>query len=216
MKLYKLLSDQRDTVETLIDTHINRLNTSLVVKVLEATSGANKIKVEVLSNRSYLDDNNDTKYIQIEPIEVRLAYQKGFVPTTKPGDYGFLIVMQSDLEPYLDSGGKDSIRKYDLMDGIFIPMQYSQVNNEKLTISSNSGEDIDIRSGANIDVYATNTELHVTKFGVSNSTDDLVQLAAQLAQVCSQIQVNLATGALRTGIAARFSSIQSKIEAFTE
>ena len=215
MKFYQNLHDGRQTVEALIEGELQQLNTALLAKVVSANPGNNLITVELLSKRSYLDENQDRQYVQLDNLDVRLAYQKGFKPTTKPGDFGFVIVMQSDLDPFI-SGGADSPRKYDLLDGIFIPMQYGNVNGTDVLISSNPGEKIQITSGSDFDVQATNVEFTVTKCKVSNGTDDLVELIEDLANVCQQITVNTTTGVLNPGIASQFAAIKSKVEAFVE
>ena len=212
-KLYKKTDNLRNSISILVDSTVNQINTALLAKVASVASGSDKIELEILSKRSYIDKDNNRQYIKFDNINLRLAYQKGFIPTTKVGDYGFVIVMQSDIEVFL-SGEEDSPRKYDILDGIFIPMQYATANTTNLMINSSSGEDINITSGKNIVVNSTNTTFNNTHFSVSNGVNELVDLLGQLSGVCAGIAVDTQTGVLLGGITAQFSNLQSKFEAF--
>lgn len=212
-KLYKKTDNQRNSISILIDSTLHQINTALLAKVASVTSGSDKIELEILSKRSYIDKDNNRQYVQFDNINLRLAYQKGFTPTTKVGDYGFVIVMQSDIEVFL-SGEEDSPRKYDILDGIFIPMEYATANTTNLIINSSSGEDIQINSGKNLVATSTNTSFTNTHFSVSNGVNEVIDLLGQLCGVCASIAVNTDTGVLLGGIASQFSALQSKFEEF--
>ena len=209
MKMLQAIHGQRATNELLINTHLNNINTSVLVKIASISSSEPKVTVEVLSKRAYIDENNERQYTQLGNIEVRLAYMKGFKPTTKVGDYGLLIVCQSAIEPFL-SGASDSPRKYNILDGIFFFMFYepSSVNTENVEIDSATGEDIVVNCGKDVDITVQG------KFNVTKGSDELVNILAQLANVCAQIVVNTSTGVLEPGIISDFNDIKAKIEAF--
>ena len=213
-KFYRKLPNERETISQLIDSHVNNLNTAFLAEVISASSSENTINLQPLTKRSYLDKDNERQYVQFEPIVLRVAYQKGFKPTTKAGDKGFVIVMQSDIEPFI-SGEEDSPRKYDILDGIYIPFEYvANVNTDNLIISSDSGEDINITSGKDINLNATNVDFTLTKLALKNATDDLVDLVKQIAEICSRITVDLNTGDLTSSISSEFSAVESKVGAF--
>lgn len=208
MKMLQTLHGQRETSEILIKSHLNNINTCVLVKIAAVTSGEPKVEVELLTKRSYVDENNVRQYDQFGNISVRLAYMKGFKPTTKVGDYGLLIVSQSAIEPFL-SGTKDNPRKYDLLDGFFVPLAYaSGANTENLEIDSATGEDITMTCGKDVDISVQG------KFNVTKGSEELVSILADLASTCASITVNLSTGALMPGSISALEAIQSKIEDF--
>ena len=223
-RLYKALYDQREMVEILIDSKINQLNTNLLVKVVTATAGQNEITVDILSNRSYLNRELDTAYKQLDNIEVRLAYQKGFKSTIKTGDYGLLIVAQSDIISFLDSGVDKSNRKYALEDAIFVPLEISTVNNTNLEISAGSGEDININSSQNtnitssqnIDLTASNVTLNVSSFKVAKGSDDLIDAIRDLSAAVGSMAVVQATGVITPAKATQIAAITARLGAFVE
>ena len=213
-KFYRKLPNERETISQLIESHVNAMNTSFMATVVSADSADDVIELQPLTKRSYLDKDNVRQYVQFGKVKLRLAYQKGFKPTTKAGDYGFVIVMQSDIEPFL-SGEEDSPRKYDILDGIFIPFEYATaVNTDNLLIASASGEDINITSGKDLNVTATNVEFNLTKLALKNSTDDLVDLVKQIAEMCSRINVDLSNGVLNADLITEFAAVEAKIGAF--
>ena len=213
-KFYRKLPNERETISQLIESHVNTMNTSFLATVVSADSADDVIELQPLTKRSYLDKDNVRQYVQFDKVKLRLAYQKGFKPTTKAGDYGFVIVMQSDIEPFL-SGEEDSPRKYDILDGIFVPFEYAAVvNTDNLLIASASGEDINVSSGKDFDVTATNVEFNLTKLALKNATDDLVDLIKQIADIGSRITVNPQTGVLNPSIATEFSAVVTKVGAF--
>jgi hypothetical protein len=223
-RLYKTLFHPRELVEILIDSKINQLNTNLLVQVVTANSGQNEITVKVLSNRSYVDRNLDTQYVQLENLDVRLAYQKGFKSTIKSGDFGLLIVAQSDIISFLDSGVDKSNRKYALEDAIFIPMEISTVNTTDLQISAGAGENITVTSQENInmtsqeniDLTASNVTLNVSSFKVAKGTDDLIDAIRDLSAAVGSMAVVQATGIITPAKASQIAAITARLGAFVE
>lgn len=208
MKMLQAVLGQRATADLLISSHLNTINTCALVKIASVPTTGPYVEVEILSKRSYVDENNVIQYKQLENIDVRLAYMKGFKPTTKVGDYGLLIVCQSAIEPFL-SGTPNNSRKYDLLDGFFVPLAYATVpNHTNLEIDSASGEDIAITSGKDVDITVQG------KFNVTKGSEELISILADLAATCSQIIVNTTTGVLNPGLITSFQNIKSKIEAF--
>lgn len=209
MKMLQAIHGTRATNELLINTHLNNINTTLLVKIASISNSDPKVTVEILSKRAYINENNERKYIQFGNLEVRLAYMKGYKPTTKVGDYGLLIVCQSAIEPFL-SGSADSPRKYDLLDGLFIPLAYepSAVNATNTEISTASGEDLTVTCGKDVDISVTG------KFNVTKGSDELISILADLAEKCSQIAVNTGSGQLLPNLVSDFQDLQTKIEAF--
>ena len=209
MKMLQALHDQRTAVDLLIQTNLNNINTCVLAKIVTVTSGEKKVEVEILSKRSYIDENNVRQYVQLDNIPVRLAYMKGFVPTTKVGDYGLLIVSQTSIEPFL-SGKPDSPRKYDILDGFFVPLVYADAPNmTDLNISSATGEDINLTTGKDLDIAITGA-LNITK-----GSNELVSILSNFANTCANITVNLTTGALNTGSRNALLAIRDQIQAFT-
>jgi hypothetical protein len=207
--MLQALHDQRTAVDLLIQTNLNNINTCVLAKIATVTSGEKKVEVEILSKRSYIDENNVRQYVQLQNIPVRLAYMKGFVPTTKVGDYGLLIVSQTSIEPFL-SGKPDSPRKYDLLDGFFIPLVYAdEPNTDNVLISSATGEDVKINSGKDLDLTVTGA-LNITK-----GASELVSILSNLADTCANITVNTTTGVLNPGSISALQAIRDQIQAFT-
>lgn len=208
MKMLQAVLSQRATTDLLINAHLNTINTCVLVKIASVPTSGPRVEVEVLSNRSYIDENNVRQYQRFENINVRLAYMKGFKTTTKVGDYGLLIVCQSAIEPFL-SGTANTPKKYDLLDGFFIPLAYADVANKtNVEIESATGEDIAVTCGKDFDITVQG------KFNITKGSDELVSILADLAETCSQIVVNTTTGVLNPGLITDFQNIQSKIEAF--
>lgn len=210
------IDNLRETTSLLIDSHVNNINTCILAKVVEVKTGSPYVKVSLLGKKSYLDENDKRVYVQYADYEVRLAYQKGLSSKMVSGDYGIVMVMQSDIEVFI-GGEEDSPRKYDLEDAIFVPLAYaSQPNVNNLTISTVSGEDISITSGENIVTSATKTDITTTKFKVSNGTDDLTSVLADLCSTLSTLAVNSSTGVILPNVAASINAIKTKIEAFVD
>ena len=210
------LNNLRETISMLIDSHVNNINTCILAKVVEVTAGSPYVKVSLLGKKSYLDENDKRVYVQYEDYEVRMAYQKGLSSKMVAGDYGIVMVMQSDIEVFI-GGEEDSPRKYDLEDAIFVPLAYvSQPNVDNLTISTVSGEDITITSGKDLVTSATKTDITTNKLKISNGTDDLTSVLADLCSTLSTLAVNVSTGVILPNIAADINAIKTKIEAFVD
>ena len=210
------LDNLRETISDLIESHINNMNTCILAKVSEVTSGSPYVKVSLLGKRSYIDENDDRVYVQYDDYEVRMAYQKGLSSKMVAGDYGIVLVMQSDIEVFIGDE-EDSPRKFDLEDAIFIPLAYAnQPNVDNLTISTTNNENISINSGEDLVVSATKTDITTTKFKVSNGTDDLTSVLADLCSTLSTLAVNTTTGIILPNIAADINAIKTKIEAFVD
>jgi len=210
------LDNLRETISLLIDSHVNNMNTCVLAKVSQVTAESPYVKVNLLGKRSYLDENDKRTYVQYNDYEVRMAYQKGLSSKMVVGDYGIVLVMQSDIEVFI-GGEEDSPRKFDLEDAIFIPLAYaSQPNVDNLTISTVSGEDITITSGKDLVTTATKTDITTTKFKVSNGTDDLTSVLTDLCTTLATLAVNTTTGIILPNIAADINAIKTKIEAFVD
>ena len=78
-KLFDDVRDSRKDIELLIESYINLINTNFLCKVVEVKQGSKKIKIQPLIKRNYIDKGVVKETQEYQPIELNLAYQKGFV-----------------------------------------------------------------------------------------------------------------------------------------
>lgn len=189
MKLNKQLNDERVEIELLIDQKINYINTNLLCSIVSISENSPVVRVQPLSKRSYIDESGTVQFIDYQTINVKLAYAKGFKSQLSAGDKGLLLICQNNIDHYINNTDYDQ-RKFDILDGVFLPFALDSQNTEQVKIQTESF------------------------LQISNSSYELMAILKEFAEKAAALTVNLSTGDLNPTSITDFNLIATKINSF--
>ena len=186
----KVVHDVRQDVEKLSESNIyNLVNTAFLGKIMSVMASSNKIRVQPIAKRYYSDREGNRQYVDYSEVEINISSIKGFSSQLVTGDMGMIFIIQNDISKELN-GEKESERRYDILDGIFMPMIFGNANTTEVIISTNS---------------------HLK---IENSTHDLLVVLKQLSTDLKALTVNTQTGVLNPPSQTAMTAAETAIGTF--
>lgn len=154
-------------INNLIENRLNQVNTILPAKILNV--GQRTVALKILFYKETADGQK-VEYPNPEGVPVLNLKASGVniqVPVKK-GDEGLYFVCQRDISKIVDGETViDTTRKFDISDGLFLPVDFSQssnLKNENLVLENGKSK-IELEKTGKIEVS-----------GLSNLIDELINL----------------------------------------
>ena len=191
MKLRKVVHDQRNDIETLVDEILfNTINTIIIGKITKLDESLNKVTVLPQLKRFYNDENGQRQSQDYESITINLIYQKNFISKIKEGDVGVILISQSDSDYAFGIDTDYDYRRFDLLDGLFIPITHSRIEKNNVVIESDN---------------------HIQ---IKNASNELFSVLKELTETVKTLVIDPQTQMITIPIQQQFDQIITKIESF--
>ena len=196
--LYQKTSSKLDPIDALVNSKIFQMNTAFPAEVVGVSLP--NVSVQPLIKSFYSDTMSSVQQVEYPvidrlPVMMFGSSSVSVSSSVSEGDVGIVIVCQGDVEPVYQGGGEFSHRRFDILDGVFIP----------LSKSSPSGV-------GNLEIKSTKTEIKTTGFKVENEVGELIQALVTSFTAISNLQTSSGetlNAATKAAIVAQTAILQS-------
>lgn len=201
---YQVLTDEVSNFQRLINAQIAQINTCMPARIVSIDGDL--ATIQPLITLFYRDQqNNIQKSIITEIPNIPLLYPGTAATSIKfqvsVGDTGIYLINQADVDPIYRSGSPTH-RRFDLLDGVFIPM-----------LMGNSGSGMEITSTGEINITAPTVKIDVTDgFSVTNEAGSVIPaVITALTAIMNLVTLSsdVLNPATQAAIAAQIAILQS-------
>jgi hypothetical protein len=185
------------------------VNTNLLVEV-KAIDGV-KLTVQPTGKRFYKNNNLQQETKDYGEFEVNVLQLNNITVTINVGDIGFLIVNQYDIGNIL-SGETLVPRRFDLLDGLFFPVNITSTAISTEDVEIRVPRDIQLTAVRNVEIVAKTLDTECTETQIKNPAgDSLIQVLIDVLNVID----NLVTQSGDVLNAATKAAIQTEVAKLT-
>jgi hypothetical protein len=207
--LYRNNQDQYQQVERIVNNLLGSVNTNLLVEV-KAIDGV-KLTVQPTGKRFYKNNNLQQETKDYGEFEVNVLQLNNITVTINVGDIGFLIVNQYDIGNIL-SGETLVPRRFDLLDGLFFPVNITSTAISTEDVEIRVPRDIQLTAVRNVEIVAKTLDTECTETQIKNPAgDSLIQVLIDVLKVID----NLVTQSGDVLNAATKAAIQTEVAKLT-
>jgi hypothetical protein len=207
--LYRNNQDQYQQVERIVNNLLGSVNTNLLVEV-KAIDGV-KLTVQPTGKRFYKNNNLQQETKDYGEFEVNVLQLNNITVTINVGDIGFLIVNQYDIGNIL-SGETLVPRRFDLLDGLFFPVNITSTAISTEDVEIRVPRDIQLTAVRNVEIVAKTLDTECTETQIKNPAgDSLIQVLIDVLNVID----NLVTQSGDVLNAATKAAIQTEVAKLT-
>jgi hypothetical protein len=162
---YQNTYNEVEEIDNIIDTRLAQVNTIVPCSVVSTSTP--KVTVKPLIKRVFIDNNDETVYIDYEEVPniPVLNFGNSMVninfPEPQVGDTGVLLVNQKYVGDTYASGEIQSARTFSLLDGVFLPFYSSSTIPATGTLA--------LKGETKVEVSTEDMEVMTTRFAVKNA-----------------------------------------------